>query len=267
MLGRNHSLVRKLRALRRDGDLRRSERLFIAEGRHLAQEALSKEAPVQLFLISPRMRERTEDAALLERIAAAGLPLEETTDAVLDGLQDARSPQPIVAVVAMPESSIERLLGPLPERPLVAVAHGVQDPGNLGSIMRSADAAGASAFAVTGEGADLHHPRTVRATMGSIFSLPAAHADAGALRALLRERGIRALGTSPDSSTPYTDADLCGPLALFFGSEGEGLPGELLESLDGTLAIPMRKGVESLSVGAAAAVVLFEAARRRGLPG
>jgi TrmH family RNA methyltransferase len=177
MLGRNHSLIRKLRALRREGELRRSERLFIAEGRHLALEALSKDAPVKLILISSRMRERAEDAALVDRVAALGLPLEETTDAILETLQDAGSPQPILALVAMPESSPERLLDSLPENPLLAVAHDIQDPGNLGSIMRSADAAGASALAVTGNGADLYHPRTVRATMGSIFSLPAVCAD------------------------------------------------------------------------------------------
>lgn len=263
MLSRNHSLIRKLRALRRDPELRMKERLFVAEGRHLVQEALSKDAPVRLVLISPRMRERAGDRALLDLIAARGLPLEETKDSILESLQDARSPQPILALVAMPDSPLERLIDSLPEDPLLAVAHDVQDPGNLGTIMRSADAAGASAFAITGNGADLYHPRTVRATMGSIFGLPAARGDAGPLIALLRQRGIVTMGTSPVSSTPHTAAALAGPVALFFGSEGEGLPGELLDSLDGTLSIPMREGVESLSVGAAAAVVLFEAARRR----
>jgi TrmH family RNA methyltransferase len=263
MLGRNHSTIRKLRALRRDGELRRTERLFIAEGRNLAREALSRKAPISLVLISPRMRERDEDRALVDSFAAEGLPLEETADAVMEGLQDARSPQPILAVVAMAESSPERLLDSLPSDPLIAVAHDVQDPGNLGTIMRSADAAGASALLVTGAGADLYHPRTVRATMGSIFSLPASRCEYSALLAMLRDRAIGTLGTSPASATPYTDADLRGPLALFFGSEGEGLPAALLDGMDGTVRIPMRNGVESLSVGAAAAVVLFEAAKRR----
>jgi TrmH family RNA methyltransferase len=267
MLGRNHSLIRKLRALRRDAERRRAERLFVAEGRHLAREALNRDAPVQLVLTSPRMREDAEDAALLELVADKGVPLEETSNGVLEALQDAHSPQPILTLVSMPERSLDGLLDSLPENPLIAAVHAVQDPGNLGSIMRSAHAAGASAFVVTGEAADLYHPRTVRATMGSIFRLPAARGDTSRLLELLRLRGIKTMGATPSSSVPFTAVDFSGPIALFFGREGVGLPGELLDSMDGTLLIPMEDGVESLSVGAAAAVVLFEAARQRATAG
>jgi TrmH family RNA methyltransferase len=263
MLGRKHDLIRRVRALRRDGKQRRAAGLYLAEGRHLAHEALRSEAPVELFLVSPALREDAEGRALLQGISRRGLPLYETADSVLDSLQDARTAQPVLALVRRQERSVDDLLATIEERPLIAVAHAIQDPGNLGSIMRSADAAGAALFVTTGEGADLHHPRTIRATMGSIFRLPAAAAPFARLLELLRDRDIRALAADPAAATAYHAIDLTRPTALFFGSESEGLPKQLLNALDGTVNIPMRNGVESLSVGAAAAVLLFEAARQR----
>ena len=114
-----------------------------------------------------------------------------------------------------------------------------------------------------GGGADLYHPRTVRASMGSIFRLPAASATTEESLARLRERGFRTVGSSPTATTPYEAEPWTGPLALLVGGEGAGLPAELLAGLDAVVKIPMRGGAESLSVGAAAAVLLFEAARRR----
>jgi TrmH family RNA methyltransferase len=263
MLGRNHDLIRRLRALRRDGKKRREAALYIAEGRHLAHEALRSGADVELFLASPALRADREGISLLEGVARSGLPLYETADSVLDSLQDARSAQPILTLARRRERPIEEILQALESPPLVAVAHSIQDPGNLGSIMRSADAAGADAFIVTGEGADLYHPRAIRATMGSIFRLPTAFAPSGRLLKLLRSHGIGTLAADPSATTPYDSIDWTPPTAIFFGRESDGLPDSLRASLGATVGIPMRNQVESLSVGAAAAVLLFEAARQR----
>jgi TrmH family RNA methyltransferase len=195
------------------------------------------------------------------------LPVHETSDSILDSLQDARTAQPALTLVRRRDASFESLLDGLGDNPLIVVAHAIQDPGNLGSIMRSSDAAGADAFLVAGDGADLHHPRAVRATMGSIFRLPAAAADAKRLVEGLRRRNIRTLAADNSALLPYHEADLARPTALFFGSESDGLPARLLSALDEAVVIPMRNGVESLSVGAAAAVLLFEAARQRGSSG
>jgi TrmH family RNA methyltransferase len=166
-------------------------------------------------------------------------------------------------LVSWSPPSFEGLLGSVPDEGLIVVAHGVQDPGNLGSLLRTADAAGAAAFFLTGEAADLTHPRALRATMGSIFRLPAAPAPSDRIVEALRRRGFRTVGSSPSSPVAYHVERWTGPLALFLGGEGGGLPVELLSRLDASVGIPMRRGVESLSVGAAAAVLLFEAARQR----
>jgi TrmH family RNA methyltransferase len=263
MLGRNNDLIRKLRELRRDGKQRRDTGLYLAEGRHLAAEALRSRAPVELFLVSPALREDAKGRSLLQAIAGSGHPLHETSDSVLDSLQDARSAQPVLALVGFRERQPEDLLQALGDRPLIAVAHGIQDPGNLGSIMRSADAAGADALVQTGESADLYHPRTVRATMGSIFRMPATAASPDRLLKMLSNLKIATLAADASASSAYHDVDMSRPTALFFGRESDGLPESLVAALDGTVSIPMRNGVESLSVGAAAAVLLFEAARQR----
>jgi TrmH family RNA methyltransferase len=264
MLGRHHATLRRLRALRRDAALRRSEQVFLAEGVHLAQEALASAAPVELALTSPRLARTAEGRELLERLARSGIERAETTDAALDGVQDARAPQPIVMVVRRQPRSLDTTLAAAGPAPLLLVAHGVQDPGNLGALLRTADGAGAAAFVTAGDSADLYHPRAVRATMGSIFRLPALDADTEPLLETLRRTAIRTWGADPGAELDHRQVDLRGAMALFVGGEGAGLPRTLADRLDGRLRIPLRAGVESLSVGAAAAVLLFEALRQRG---
>ena len=263
MIGPRHPLLRHLRALRRDPALRRADGLFLAEGLHLAQEALSSGAPIEAVLFSARLREVAEGPALLDRIRERGLECHEAGDAALAAVQDARSPQPILCLVRQtplgPAEAEQRL-----ERASLAVLlDGVQDPGNLGSILRSADGAGCE-IALVGDGsADPLHPRTVRATMGSVFRLPVLCEASAAAAGRLRGHGFRLLGADPHRGTEHDREDLRGKLALVFGGEGAGLSGALREGLDGLVRIPLRPGVESLSVAAAAAVVLFEAARQR----
>lgn len=267
MLGRNHTLVRRLRALRRDGALRREEGVYVAEGTRLAREALLTQAPVEQVVVSPALG-RTEDGrTLLAQIRERGLACEETTERVLDSMQDARSPQPIVMLVRRTAHELESCVEASVTSPLVVIAHALQDPGNLGTLLRTADAAGADAFLVSGEAADLFHPRTVRASMGSIFRVPALASEIDTVLDWCAARGIGTLAADPSAGVDVHAADLRQPLALIFGREGQGLPSDLLTRLDGCVRVPMRAGVESLSVGAAAAVVLFEAARQRRVPG
>jgi len=263
MLGRNHPLIRRLRALRRDAALRRSEQVLVAEGLHLAREAFAAGAAVERLVIAPSLEGKEEGRLLLDAARQRGVPVERVAERLMESLQDARSPQPVLSLVSWRRPTAEELLRAAGPDALVVVAHGVQDPGNLGSLLRTADAAGAAAFLVAGPAADLSHPRAVRATMGSLFRLPAAAAEAPEILRALRARGFRTIGTSPSATTTYDAEPWTGPSALFLGGEGAGLPPELLQELDATVSIPMRAGVESLSVGAAAAVLLFEAARRR----
>lgn len=264
MLARTNPLVRRLRALRKERKLRDEEGVFLAEGLHLAEEALRAAAEIETALVSSALDLVPGGRALRERLAASGARVEATSDELLDELQDARSPQPVLLVVRRPP---QRLADALPGRdglPLVVVAHGIQDPGNLGAIVRSADAAGATGFVATGKGADLFHPRAVRGTMGSVFRLPVAAADLPAALAAGRAIGLAIVATGAREGIPHTRFDFRRPAVVLLGAEGSGLPSLVEEEADARIRVPMRPGVESLSVGAAAAVVLFEAARQRG---
>ena len=262
-LGRGHLALRRVRALRRDPALRRAESVFLAEGLHLAVEALACHAAIEEVFVSPRLTERPEGRALAAQIEKRRLPCRMTSDAILGSLQDARSAQPILLLVRRPECSLRQAVAGGDSKALVTVACSVQDPGNLGAMIRSTDAAGGTGFVVTGTGADLFHPRTVRASMGSIFRLPAVQADLDELISLLHAEGIVSLGTDPQRGVPHFEADLCQRSAFLLGGEADGLPAGIRERLDGVVRVAMRDGVNSLSVSAAAAVLLFEAARQR----
>lgn len=264
MLGRNHPLTRRLRALRRDGGLRREEQVLIAEGVHLTEEALAAGAAVDSIVVAQGLDRMTEGRGLVTAARERGIPIHEVAPRLMEALQDARSPQPVLSIVRWSRPSVAAVLRDAGREPLIVVAHRVQDPGNLGSLLRTADAAGATALLVVEPAADLSHPRTVRATMGSIFRLPAAAGTLEEIREALLRAGVRTVGSSPSASASYFEENWRGALALFLGGEGAGLPPALLAGLDATVGIPMRAGVESLSVGAAAAVLLFEAKRRRG---
>jgi TrmH family RNA methyltransferase len=149
------------------------------------------------------------------------------------------------------------------EATLIVLLEGIQDPGNLGSILRSADGAGANLCFVCGSSVDPYHPRAVRSTMGSLFRVPVVEKSLDSVLDRLRRSAVKLVGADARDGAEYDLADLAGPLALVFGSEGAGLAPEVRARLDLVLRIPLREGVESLSVGAAAAVMLFEVARQR----
>lgn len=202
---------------------------------------------------------------MLERARVAGARVFALREGVLERVSDTVTPQPVCAVAAMADVPLEALLadpagapGPL----LVCVA--VRDPGNLGAILRSADAAGCAGVVVCGESADPYNPKVVRASAGAVFRVPLAVAgDPAATLAALGERGIRRLGTVARGGEDYLAAPLAPPVALVLGNEAAGLDPGLAEALDGAVTIPMAGRGESLNVAMAATVLCFEAARRR----
>jgi TrmH family RNA methyltransferase len=144
---------------------------------------------------------------------------------------------------------------------------GVQDPGNVGALLRTAEAAGASGAYVTAGSADAFSWKALRGSMGSAFRLPHVRVRAAApVIERLRAAGVRLVGTGKDAPVAHDRADWSGAVALFLGSEGSGLPAEVQDALDARVAIPMASGVDSLNVAVAAGVLLFEAARQRRSP-
>ncbi len=182
-------------------------------------------------------------------------------DAVFDSVMNTETPQGVAALVKLKAFDLDDVLrAPVP---LVVVAAGLQDPGNLGTLLRSAEAFGASGVLVAEKTVSQLSPKAVRASAGSVFRLPIVSVELADAVAKLRTAGVRRIATSSHKGTPAPEADLAGPLALFIGNEGAGLPREALKEMDEVVAIPHSANVESLNAGIAASILLYEAARQR----
>jgi TrmH family RNA methyltransferase len=206
------------------------------------------------------------DLSRWAREVVAQAPLHvELAPALFAELAEKDEPGEIVLLVELPPDDLARI--PAVEAPLLCICDRPASPGNLGSIVRSADAFRADAVLVTGHAADPTDPQAVRASLGALFALPVLTIGSPAeLADALRARwpALRIAGTSARADTDLGDADLTGPLALVFGNEAAGLSAAWRERCDTLLRIPIRGVASSLNLAAAAAVVLAEASRRRG---
>lgn len=232
---------------------------FLIEGIHLVQEALKARIDMECICYDI---ERGIPAELSEA-AATSLDVEwiGVTAAIIAKCTDAKTPQSVFAVVRKSSDEAKALLAV--ERSLVVVLDRVQDPGNVGTIIRSADAVGASGVLVGPGCADIYNPKVIRSTMGSLFHLPVIEGDLTEILPQAKEQGIRLAGTSLQAAENCYAYDFTGPVWLLFGSEGRGLSANVRELMDDGLIIPMQGQAESLNVAMAASVLLFEAQRQR----
>jgi len=255
--------VRDLRVLGRDPAERRTRGLILAEGIHLAREALGRPGSIRLAILSPRILRTGEGREIEESLKRSGVATRAVEDDLLASICAVESHQGVLLLLERPRfKELDLVAGEGPARVLVAC--GVQDPGNLGSLARIAEAAFCTGLLCAGAGADPYSPRSVRAAAGALLRLPLVeHPSPSGAALALKRHGLRLVGASPRARTGYREADLSGALALFVGGEGAGLPAEVLDLLDAEVRIPVREGVESLNVAAAAAVILFESAARR----
>jgi TrmH family RNA methyltransferase len=182
-------------------------------------------------------------------------------DDVFQSAVATETPQGVAALVRLKTHNSEDLLA-TPD-PLIIAAAGVQDPGNLGTIIRSAEAFGAAGVLVGAGTVSPYNPKVVRASAGSLFRLPVVVAEFPAVVETLRSRGIALLATSSHKGTPIDRADLTKSIVVLIGNEGAGLPKDLMRHVDQLIAIPHTPNVESLNAGIAAAIVLYEASRQR----
>jgi TrmH family RNA methyltransferase len=200
--------------------------------------------------------------SVTERVATNGTRVVHVSKAVLLAMSPVRAPSGIVAVCERPVVDRRAVLAPAPA--LVLAALGVQDPGNMGAIVRSADAAGATGVVYDAHAADPWGWKALRASMGSMFRLPVYREPAAVDRLRDWQRdGMRVVAADSGHGISMYDLDLTGPLTLVLGGEGAGLPSDVLAMADARVRVPMRPRVESLNVAVAAALLLYEAARRR----
>ena len=234
------------------------EARFLVEGAQVAAEALEAGVLETLFHLTD---EHGRVEAVVERGRAAGVETEAVTEQVIAHLTDTVTPQGLVGIARI----VDRSLGELPhEAVLVPVLCAVRDPGNAGTILRSADAAGADGVVFAEGSVDAYNPKTVRASAGSLFHLPLVR-GVGPEEAVagLRDRGMQILAADARGDESIYETDLSGPTAILFGNEAWGLEERTLDLADRVTRVPIRGRAESLNLAAAAAVVLFEAVRAR----
>lgn len=260
--GRHNPLIKRLRQAFGHAELT-DEGDCAIEGVHTVEEAIRSGLRFRAILF--RESAQTLAARLLPQIGSHVEAL-LVPDKVFDSAVPSESPQGIAALVRLKEFPLDDLLERMEVGPIVILV-ALQDPGNLGTILRSAEAFG-SAGVILGEGAvSRFNSKVIRASAGSIFRLPLVSAKAAggsdSVVAQLRNRGVRLLATSSHKGTPLDQAELTVPSAVYIGGEGSGLPKSLVAQMDGTIAIPHSARVESLNAGVAASIILYEAARQR----
>jgi RNA methyltransferase, TrmH family len=234
---------------------------FVAEGVRMIEEAVRSGVHLNAIFFSESARAPKE--RLLSQISKK-VDVVELPDKLFREVVDTESPQGVAALVERRKFVLDDVLLQSPQ-PLLVVAAGLQDPGNLGTLIRSAEAFGASGVLI-GEGTvGPFNPKSIRATAGSIFRVPLVEGKLKDFVAALRERAITLVATSSHKGTPVTTFDFRRSVAVFVGNEGAGLPHELLRQIDELVSIPQAPEVESLNAGVAASVVLYEASRQRGV--
>lgn len=197
---------------------------------------------------------------LVDRLLAAGSRVHPLEPGVIERVADTVTPQPIAAVVNYIDTDLESLR----DASFLVVCVDVRDPGNAGTVLRSAEAAGADGVVCCEGSVDVYNPKTVRASAGSLFHVPVVVGGSPVATAdAVKGFGLRRMATVARDGTDYATVDLTGRMALLLGNEANGLPAPLMDAVDERLSIPMAGRTESLNVGMAAAVVCFEAARQR----
>lgn len=253
----------RLKALRKAlaGTGRGAAKLVGIEGPHLLEEALRARLRVAAVFVAQGSEGLIEAIHLPPEIEILWLPKK-----LLDAALATETPQPVAALVEPPEWQWDHVLGVCKRTPLVLVLAGLQDPGNLGTIFRSAEAFGVTGVVSLPGTVSAWNSKAVRASAGSVFRLPLMTANEKDCFERLREAGVRVLATTSHAAQPANLVDMAGPIALVIGNEGNGVADDLIARADAKVTIPCPGPVESLNAAVAASVLLYEAARQRGLP-
>jgi RNA methyltransferase, TrmH family len=248
-------LVKQIRRLHRNKS-RREEGLFLLEGSHLIEEAIAAGLPLSVVCFTEHWQAR--NAALGDRLAALTPRVELVTPEVLTAMATTVNPDGILAIAPRPQHTTPRIQN------FGLVLETLQDPGNLGTIIRSAAAAGVEGLILSEDSVDLDNPKVLRSSAGQWFRLPMA--VSGDLVQTVRDyraAGFQTIATLPQAQKRYWDLDLTKPTLLLMGNEGAGLSPEVAALADHQVSIPLERGVESLNVAISTALMLYEVQRQR----
>jgi TrmH family RNA methyltransferase len=260
-LATRHPKVRRLRALNRDRQARAAEHAFLLEGPRLVAAALDRGAALESAYLGSGARHAF--ASLVAGLEARGVPVYDLREGVLEKVGVTRTPQPVLAVAPITTGSLEALAADGD----ILVAADVADPGNLGTMLRSAEAAGVTTVLVAGDSVDVYNPKVVRASAGALLGVTVVECrDATAALDAAHAAGRRTVGTASRGGAPAATLDPAVPIALVVGNEARGVTATLADRLDTVVTIPMHDPAESLNVAMAATVLLFDRDRRRHPP-
>lgn len=250
-------LVKQIRQLHRAKE-RREQQLFLLEGTHLIEAACLADRPFNTVCHTSNWQLRYPE--LLQQIEQRTQRLEVVSPEVIRAIATTVEPDGIIATVERSSSAVPVF------HQLGLVLETIQDPGNLGTIIRTAAAAGADGLLLSADSVDLDHPKVLRASAGQWFRLPmATNPDLPAAIALYRQQGFQIVATLPTADRTYWDVDFSKPTLLLLGNEGAGLSPDVAALADYSVQIPLATGVESLNVAIATALLLYEAKRQKAL--
>ena len=284
--------IKRLLALQQKSSARRESGLFVVEGRRELQHCLDAGFEIDSIFVCPALLPAAPEAAtaaasgnratlgIVRGGTAKRWGPKDVSGGWLPGSEEAAQPkyfevseevyariamrestEGVIAEVRTPERRLEELA--LPERPLVVVLESVEKPGNLGAVLRSADAAGADAVLFCDPLTDLWNPNLIRASIGAVFTVPCVACSSAEAIAFLKARGIRILTAQLQDSSLYYDCDMTAGTALVMGTESTGLSQAWRAAADAHIRIPMLGALDSLNVSVSAAILLFEAVRQR----
>ncbi|MCI1722617.1 MAG: RNA methyltransferase [Lachnospiraceae bacterium] len=243
-----------IRELQKDSKARRMLGLFIAEGIKMFREAPKED--IEAVYAS-------ETFAAENEAALAGTGFISVPDERFAGLSDTRTPQGILTVLKQKAWTAEEILSK--KNPFVLLLENLQDPGNAGTILRTAEAAGADGVFLTKGSVDIYNPKTIRSTMGSVYRMPHVYVDdVRGLLEMFMMKDVRTYAAFLDAPAGYLSGDYREGTAFLIGNESSGLTPELVNLSDRVISIPMKGSVESLNAAMAAGILMFEAARQRG---
>ena len=257
---RDNSLLRHTRAVR-DGIV---EDAIFVEGMRLCEEALTSGLRIHEVIFSDEIAQKEKPAELIAKLSTVCDRLVCASEKLLAYISYSKTPQGIILLASRPESSEGRFTNSQNDTPLIVVMHRITNPVNVGAILRTAEATGATGAIATENATDPFAPKALRGAMGAAFRLPVWYRPTYAeVLAWCKQRRVKTVCADLNAQANYTELDWTGPCALILGPETSGLSIAEVAAADEAVKIPMRKPVESLNVSVAAGVLLYEAARQR----
>jgi len=250
--------VKQICAYLKSAKDRKADKVFICEGRKMFMEAPNDW--IKSVFVSENFLSTNTDKTITDKLNKVGF--ETVTDEVFAKMSDTRTPQGILSLLDMPKHTLDEIVSR--KNPFIMVLEDLQDPGNLGTIVRTAEGAGVTGIVMSKDTVDIFNPKTIRSTMGSIYRMPFIYVeDLIETVGILKEKGIKTYAAHLKGEEPYHAFDYRTPTAFFIGNEGNGLTDSLTKEADVFLRIPMEGQVESLNAAIASAVLMYETHRQR----